>query len=167
MSSRKLRNEYLQKTFINLKRICNVKVHHCPSHVGIKGNECADALAEAAVKLDKSCRPRTIGMVCFMKIIKRSVLIINKKVNFFEEFKQNGKAIKILSRYYTKANALNDYLFSIKCSDSNKCKHCKKTRETLDHFMNVCPRYIKLRRPAIEKTWYEIFEYIQKTGRQF
>jgi len=128
----------------------------------------ADKLAEAAVKEDKINRPRLIGVDCLLKIVKRKVLSINTKIDFINVFPENIKAIKILSRFHTNANALNDYLYKIKVFESNKCKICKRSKETLDHFMKVCPKYLNLRIPSvIEKTWVEIYEYILKTGRSF
>ena len=171
LRSRTLRNETAANTFRLLQTHPNIKIHHIPSHTNIEGNEKADQLAAEEVKRISKLKKkeRTIDYQN-QKIAYAQQLLPQKLGNlFFEKFQKDNDAIRVLSRYYTKANALNGYLFRINLSENMNCDVCTRKWETLDHFMNECPQYSMLRGELVimPNSWEARANYILATNRKF
>ena len=157
-----------------LQRFPNVTLAHCPAHQSIEGNEAAHRLAITEAKQTlaqrnrKQSHPSRITHAQYMSLIKEHHLNEYDKQNHpFFEFKDSFKHIQILARLFTEACKLNHYLHRIGKRANPYCDFCPGIEETVEHFVEKCPKWRHLRGPIKKnKTPAALADFAFQTGRE-
>lgn len=143
-----------------LDLVDNIRVHvtflWVPSHLGIHGNETVDRLAQNAahsaetelnVHLEKADLYRIVDSYILQKwqdiwtasehgkFYKK----LEPSVSFSIKYQHTNRAKETtITRLRLGKCRLNDYLAMIKVLDSDKCTHCERFTETVEHFLIDC-----------------------------
>lgn len=118
LKSLNIRNE-IALAVESLRKLENIVIHHLPSHVGICGNERADLLALRQVELAEGLKAQKRHLLKeldhqqYIKLVKGFLMPRKSGDLFFKQYENNDEFIRLLTRYYTKAPALNEYLYRI------------------------------------------------------
>ncbi|KAI7940377.1 hypothetical protein MJO28_014029 [Puccinia striiformis f. sp. tritici] len=117
----------------------------CPGHLGIRGNELANRLANQAVSRNSSPHRTLPGNKS--KIVKR----LQDKIQTTPKKKLNNRLSSlpifqslILSQLKSGYSPLNYYLFKAKRRLDPTCQFCS-AKETTTHFFDLCPALKKIR----------------------
>ena len=182
----------------HLAGLSTTTIRWVPGHSDIEGNEKADALAKAAAKplitpieligvspsvgklairewarsahlfrwkAEKQCRQAKINITDLPKLsMSKWYLSLNR-----------GDA-RLLSCILTGHCFLNRHLFLLKLVPDKKCDTCRRTDETLHHFLSECPKYAKhhsdiLGEPNLDPSqsfrlrWKDLIKFACKTDR--
>lgn len=150
--------EHLTNLTLDKKRITLCWV---PSHIGIKGNEEADRLANLASNQtpDYFTLTHSIGLTTAYGFIDKIIIdlwqkyydskeesnhykLIQPTVSFKVKY-QNANREKdvIITRLRLGKAALNKFLQKIKKHPNGCCDHCPTKPETITHFLIECPHY--------------------------
>lgn len=136
------------------------KVHlqWIPSHVGIKGNEAADAAAKAAHSIT-SYAPFPLDLSEMKKIISKNIRSSwDSELEFYLRHAQLGlfrnnsapapwvqsrdrQLDTTLTRLRIGHTGLNSHLHRLNLKDSPFCPWCPNAEDTISHFLFQCPRF--------------------------
>ena len=160
--------EILYKLNILLSKNVQIEFEWIPSHVGIRGNEVVDSLANKATKkhvIDvyiPSSRKELENEIKKQSLIQwqcrwnsslkgRYLYSIQKNVRdtFPTKTFTRGEE-KIIHQFRLGKCNLNYYLYLIKRHENGLCPECNEN-ETIDHFLFTCKKYETLRRPILQK----------------
>lgn len=131
-----------------------------PGHAGIRGNECADALARAGASspqmgpepfcgIPKSLAQRTLMNSCFEESIKlwfetsglnhsKALIKPFDKRNTNLMLALNRSNLRIMVRALTGHCRLNKHMFKLRLCDTQSCRLCEEADESPLHLLGEC-----------------------------
>ena len=152
----------------------HIRLAHCPAHKGLEGNEAAHSAAAAEAKRHLNAlarrpgKPATITHAKHMELIRGHYLATYEKAEHpFFTYQHSFKHIQVLCRLYTGACKLNQYLHRIGKRPSPYCDHCPGIEESVEHFVEQCPKWNAYRGEIRKnKTPEALADFAFKTGRE-
>ena len=128
-----------------------------PSHLGLRGNELADRLAQAATRncavdielnfenLEYNIRVKKFILEQWQRQWSTSIhgqfyRKVEPTVSLDIKYEHRSRKKEVtLTRLRLGKCCVNEYLARIKVVDSDRCPLCKSSSETVEHFILLCP----------------------------
>lgn len=147
----------LLNSFYDTVRLISSKIHliWVPSHIGLRGNEIADKLAQEATTRDHIDLEIGLEISELKCMVQKHITalwqgrwendasqyhkiepLVNNKIKFVSKSRKIEVA---MTRLKFGCCCLNNYLYKIKCHPDGLCSHCR-VPETILHFLTECPQ---------------------------